>query len=336
MSPPTLEARPLVVVWRVTEACDLSCWFCEYNRRLRRSRLAARCEDVLAFGKVLAEYSAASGRPVQLSWLGGEPLTWPPLVETGRRLHDEHGLALGLTTNGWQLDRPGLLEHLAETYAEITVSVDGPPAMHDTGRGAAGLHERLRAAVTTLREIRQRRGRGPRLRANTVLMRSNLRSFEALCEQLADWSIEDVTFNPLGGQPPGPYYASERLQPEDAAWLRGELPGLRQRLLARGLRVLGSARYLGRVSNAAAGVPVPVADCHPGADFLFVDTQGRVSPCSFASAEYGVPCAELRNATDVAQMPVRFAAGRQLELAAACHDCPSTQVFGKFEWTLAA
>ncbi len=328
--------RPLVVVWRVTETCDLSCWFCEYNRRLRRPRQAARREDVLAFGKVLAEYAAASQRPVLVSWLGGEPLTWAPLEAAGTRLHDELGLALGLTTNGWQLDRPGLIDHLAEMYAEITVSVDGLATAHDAGRGAAGLFEQLRAGVGGLREIKQRRGHGPKLRANTILMRSNLRSVEALCEELATWGIEDVTFNTLGGQPPGPYYAQEHLQPEDVAWLRGELPGMRQRLLAGGLRLLGSARYLGRVGDAAAGVPAPVADCHPGAEFLFVDPAGRVAPCSFTSGGYGVPSAQLRSAADLAQLPARFAAERRRALAAACHDCPSTQVSGKFEWAEAA
>src|SRR5260221_11248621 len=132
---PDNPARPLVVVWRVTEACDLGCWFCEYNRELRRSRRSVACDDALAFGRVLAEYAASSGRPVLVSWLGGEPLTWPPLMAAGQRLHGEFGLALGLTTNGWQLDRPGLIQHLAETYAEITVSVDGPATAHDAGRG---------------------------------------------------------------------------------------------------------------------------------------------------------------------------------------------------------
>ena len=329
-------ARPLVVVWRVTEACDLSCWFCEYNRRLRRPRQVADAAAVLALGKALSEYSAASARPVLVSWLGGEPLLWPALMNAGRRLHEDFGLALGLTTSGWHFNRPGLIDHLAETYAEITVSVDGLAAAHDAGRGAPGLFERVRLGVGALRDSKQRRGQGPLLRANTILMHSNVHALEALGHKLADWGIEEMTFNPLGGRPPGPYYLRERLQPEDARWLRGELPGLRERLLARGLRLLASARYLGRLSDAAAGVPVHVTDCHPGADFLFVDERGRVSPCAFVGEGYGVPAAELRHAADLAELPARFAAQRRQMPAAACQDCASTQVFGKFEWAEAA
>ena len=264
-------ARPLVVVWRVTEACELSCWFCEYNRHIRRPRQVADAAAVLAFGKTLAEYSAACGRPVLISWLGGEPLLWPALMDTGRRLRQEFGLALGLTTSGWQFNRPGLIDHLAETYAEITVSLDGLAGAHDAGRGAVGLFERVRLGVGELRDSQRRRGYGPLLRANTILMHSNVHALETLCHTLADWGIEEVTFNTLGGSPPGLDYLRERLQPEDAQWLRGALPSIRARLLARGLRLLGSARYLGRVSDAAAGVRAPVTDCHPAADFLFVD-----------------------------------------------------------------
>src|SRR5438105_13158384 len=105
----TVASRPLVVVWRITAACDLGCWFCEYNRQLRRPRPVARAEDVLRFGQVLADYADRSGRPLLVSWLGGEPLVWPPLIAVSRRFKHDYGLGLGLTTNGWQVDRPGLI-----------------------------------------------------------------------------------------------------------------------------------------------------------------------------------------------------------------------------------
>jgi MoaA/NifB/PqqE/SkfB family radical SAM enzyme len=327
-------ARPLVVVWRITEACDLSCWFCEYNRHAygsRRPRRSARASDVLAFGKVLADYAASPGRTVLVSWLGGEPLVWPPLVEVGRRLKHDYGLQLSLTTNGERLGRPGLIQHLAENYTEVTISVDGTADFHDAGRGAPGLWEQLRVAVGELRERRARQGYGPLLRANGLLMRSNLHVFERLCEALAGWGVEEVTFNALGGQPPGPNYARERLTPADIDWLRSALPGIRQRLASRGLTVRGGARYLGRLASSAGGEMVPVLDCHPGAEFLFVDAQGRLAPCSFTTEGYGVPISEIRSGADLEQLPARFAERRRLALMPACHDCPSTQVFGKFD-----
>ena len=328
--------RPLVVVWRVTEACDLGCWFCEYNRRLRRPRSVSPAAEVLRFGRVLADYAAATGRPVLVSWLGGEPLVWPPLVEVGQRFSREFGLRLGLTTNGWQLDQPALLQHLAENYSEVTISVDGLAAAHDAGRGAPGLFEQLRASIRELRALRRKLGHGPKLRVNTILMRSNLRDFESLCAELAAGGIEELTFNALGGRPPGAHFLAERLLPADLAWLRAALPGLRLRLARQGLRLLGSERYLTHLADTAAGRAQPVVDCHPGASFLFVDELGRVSPCSFTSAGYGVPASQLQSAADLAQLPARLADQRLAAPLPACRDCRSPQVFGKFDLPEAA
>src|SRR5207248_2933975 len=110
--------------------------------------------EVLRFGEVLADFAQSSGRPVLVSWLGGEPLVWPALVDVGQRFKSDFGLRLGLTTNGWQLDRPGLIQHLAETYNEMTISVDGLAAAHNAGRGAPGLFERLRVAIGQVHTLR--------------------------------------------------------------------------------------------------------------------------------------------------------------------------------------
>jgi MoaA/NifB/PqqE/SkfB family radical SAM enzyme len=323
--------EPLVVVWRVTEACDLGCWFCEFNRHLRHPRHSARADVVLAFGALLARYGATTGRPVLVSWLGGEPLLWPPLVEVGQTFRREYGLRLGVTSNGTHFDSPQLLRHLAEAYDQVTVSVDGPGEFHDLGRGAPGLYNRLCAAVGALRELRERQGYGPLLRANTILMRSNISSFEALCCSLADWGIEEVTFNALGGAPAGPFYVRERLQPEQVAWLRLALPGIRERLAARGLTLRGSDHYLGRLHVAASGGVMPVADCRPGGDFLFVDEQGRVAPCSFTAAAHGQPLADVRSLPDLAQLSHLLAERRSREQWTPCRDCYNPQVFGKFD-----
>jgi hypothetical protein len=57
--------------------------------------------------------------------------------------------------------------------------------------------------------------------------------------------------------------------------------------------------------------------------FWFVEIDGRLSPCSFTSAALGVP---LDAIDDLDRLPDRFHAR-----AAACADCPSTQVHAKFE-----
>ncbi len=322
-------SSPLVVLWRLTEVCNLACPFCEYRRGLRRPRRAARPEDVLAFSRVLGEYSRKTGRPVLLSWMGGEPLLWPPLWEVSRALRREHGLRLSLTTNGTRLT-PALCRRLAEDFAEVTLSVDGGAPLHEHLRGAPGLYSRLRAAAESLSELKSALGRGPLLRANTVLMRSNIHALEELGAALAEWGVEALTFNALGGVPGDPFFDCEHLRPEHVAWLRDALPGIRTRLAARGLTVLGDARYLHRLAHSAAGLPLPIADCAPGQSFLFIDEAGRAAPCSFTAAEYGVPAGSIHTIADLRALPARLAANRRTAPSAACTDCHSTQVFGKF------
>ena len=320
----------LVVVWRITEACDLDCWFCEYARRHGGRRAGAKAEDVLAFGASLADYAKEAGREVLVSWLGGEPLLWPPLRRVGQALHEAHGLLLAVTTNGTRLGAAGMADDLARHYAEVTISVDGPAELHDAGRGAPGLHARVRAGVGALREATARQGHGPRLRANLLLMRASLPVFEATCHTVADWGIEEITFNALGGRPPGARYGEERLRPAEVDTLRAALPGIRQGLEARGVRLLGASRYTDRLAHQAAGWGWPEEDCRPGDELIFVDERGRAAPCAFTGDGYGVPIAEIQTAGEVARLPARYHARRANFRMDACGDCLSTQLAGKF------
>lgn len=322
--------RPLVIVWRVTEHCDLACRFCEFSRERAWPRQRADEASAIAFGAVLRDVAAQTGRAVHISFLGGEPLGWAPLRSVASRLKHDYGLSTGLTTNGTRLHLPGMLEHLLNDYDQLTLSVDGAAHWHDAVRRSPGLWNRLRASASQLAARKAGQGQGPLLRANTVLMRSNLHDLEALGRELAAWGIEVLTFNALGGTAGDPFYDRERLRADDIAWLRAALPGLRARLGALGLRLSGSSAYLERLDRQARSVPWPVVDCGPGADFLFIDALGRVGPCDATTGGYGVPMAELCDAADFVRLPRLLAQRRAAHAQPACADCRSTAVFGKF------
>jgi hypothetical protein len=192
------------------------------------------------------------------------------------------------------------------------------------------LFERLRVIIRQLAERKPGPGASPLPLANTILMRSNIYAFEDLCPALADWGIQAVTFNALGGPPAGRASSRERLLPAHFAWLRSALPGIRQRLAARGLAIRGAARYLDRRDSSARGEPMPGIDCHPGADFLFIDERGCVAPCSFATSGYGLPMVYIHTGDERAQLPAHLADRRRQTLLASCLECPSTQIFGRY------
>lgn len=322
-----------MVLWRVTERCNLACSFCAFDRRLGRPRRVAGRPEVLALGRVLGDYQRRTGERVMVSWIGGEPLLWPAVFEVSRQLQQEHGLSISATTNGTTLHRASVQRQILETFSELTISVDGPADFHDSVRGAPGNWAQLQRATRALADARDERdaqSRPLRLRANTVLMQGNLPMFAALCHTLADWGVEEITFNQLGGRDRPEFFPANRLRAEDAAQLAALVTPLRDSLAQRGVRLCGSAAYLKRIEASAHHQSLAVADCAPGERFLFIDEGGRLAPCSFSLEEWSVPIAHFTTADDLMALPQRFAELRQRQSAPACKDCPSTQVFPKF------
>lgn len=326
-----MPTAKLVIVWRITEVCDLACPFCAYSRALPHPRATANRAQVERLGSLLGQYAAQTGRPVLVSWLGGEPLLWKPIFEISRQFKHEFGLRLSVTTNGTALNSETTRYQLMDTFDELTISVDGTPAQHDAWRGKAGLWTSLKTNLQQLAALKKNLGYGPRLRVNTILMRDTVEGFEALCLELAQWGVEELTFNALGGRDRPEFFPDHHLLPADLNRLRTQLPALRARLAPLGLNLLGDSHYLNRLTALAQGQPLPVADCAPGTRFWFIDEQGYIAPCSYTGTGYGIHLNEVQSLADIAQLPHRFAEQQRTNLLEICGDCPSTQVFGKFQ-----
>lgn len=320
----------MIVVWRVTEHCNLSCPFCSYDRRLTRSRSEADVDLIRRFGHVLAEYQRVTGDRLLVSWMGGEPLRWRPLTELTTTFTTQLGLRVSTTTNGTPLGSIAVRQHLLAHYSELTVSVDAVEQAHEKLRGWPGGWGVLSESVKAVAKAKRLLGHGPRLRANVVLMRQTIAHFEQLCRELATWGIEEITFNQLGGRDRPEFFPVHRLLPQQARQLAGEIPALRDRLDELGVQLKGNTGYLRRILASTQDERIPIEDCHPGRQFLFINTEGIAAPCHFTTAGYGVPLQELRTAADLRALPERFAARRRQQRLAPCEDCQCTQVFEKF------
>jgi MoaA/NifB/PqqE/SkfB family radical SAM enzyme len=285
---------------------------------------------VLAFGKTLGEYARTFGRRVSVSWLGGEPLLWPELPALSRTFRRDFGVGVGITTNGEPLASRSVRTSLVEDYSHVTISVDGVGAVHDASRNSPGLFDRIRRSVRALRLEADAAKSDVILRVNTILMRGNVAEFEPLCREVASWGVTELTFNQLGGNDRPEFYPDNRLLPEQVERFATGLPRLRVELGRLGFTIHGNDRYLHRIAGSANGWSIPVDDCGPGRSFLFIDEQGRVSPCSFTSSDYGVPIEEIPDPEGLAHLPENFSRLRRERRAAPCEDCHSTQVFDKF------
>ena len=321
----------LVIVWRVTENCNLACPFCAYDRTLTRPRAAADPGQVLVFGEILHAERLASGRSILVSWLGGEPFLWPALLEVAHIFKHKFDLRVAVTTNGLALKSAQTRERLAADFEQITISIDDLGPAHDRLRRALGLFEGLRANIQALSALTARTGSRLLIRVNSVLMHSSLPAFESLCSQLADWGVAELTFNSLGGRDRPAFFPANRLTRADADWLCAELPRIRQQMQTRGLTIQGSRAYLERIAGLAQDDAYNVTDCAPGQQFIFIDENGLAAPCHFSVDGYGYPIGELSSRADLQALPAIFLARQQRQQLAVCRDCRSTQVFGKFE-----
>jgi len=320
----------LVIVWRVYEPCNLACGFCEYNREIIRKRHIVNSDEILRFGKILSEFQQHTNKEVLVSWLGGEPTLWKDFISISNQYHKDFGVQLGVTTNGTMLHREFIRNTLIENYSNTTISIDGFADFHDNQRGEQGLFEKVKYWADVLTRDIEFTNSKLRLRVNTVLMRKNIADFEAFCMEIAAWGIKELTFNQLGGEDTAGFYSANRLLPEQVLWLKDELPAIQRNALEKGLKVFGTSKYLERIMATSNGMAIPVDDCNPGRQFLFINEQNLASPCHFTTKNYGLPISQIETVDDLIKLPEKFRARKLVERAMPCMDCHSTQVFEKF------
>jgi radical SAM protein with 4Fe4S-binding SPASM domain len=153
--------RPLVVcVWELTLACNARCIHCGSDAGKPRAR-ELDTDEALA---LVGELSTLGCQSITFS--GGEPLLrsdWPVLAAAIRA----SGIRLEMITNGLLAAEQADIIASSGFWA-ITVSVDGPEAVHDHLRGGEG------CLAETLRGVKALRERGIRIGAVTQINQRNL------------------------------------------------------------------------------------------------------------------------------------------------------------------
>lgn len=178
------DSAPLLVIWEVTQACDLACAHC------RASAVPCRNPDELTTEegfRLLAEVRSF-GEPLMI-FTGGDPLKRPDIFELlleSVRL----GLRTTITPSATPLLNREAIEAIQRTgVSRMAVSLDGADEIsHDGFRGVHGSFHR------TLTALREARSLGLETQVNTTVTRRNLGQLEKIADLVAEngsklWSV---------------------------------------------------------------------------------------------------------------------------------------------------
>jgi len=135
-----------VVVWNVTQACNLKCIHC-YARAVNHSNEREITHDQ---GLALIDDLASFGVPVIL-FSGGEPLMRPDLVELASYAV-RSGMRAVISTNGTLISKDKATELREIGLSYVGVSLDGMEAVNDRFRGKKGA---FRDALEGIRNCQQ-------------------------------------------------------------------------------------------------------------------------------------------------------------------------------------
>ncbi|WP_058997232.1 radical SAM/SPASM domain-containing protein [Haloarcula sp. CBA1127] len=180
-----LDEQPLVLIWEVTQACELACKHCRADAQPRRHP----DELSTAEGKALLDQARDFGDGQLVVLSGGDPLAredLPELVDYGT----EQGLRMTLTPSGTNsITRDRLIELDDAGLRRLALSIDGGDSeSHDTFRGESGSFEATMEAAEAARDL------DIPLQINTTVCAETVEQLPAIRDLVADldavlWSV---------------------------------------------------------------------------------------------------------------------------------------------------
>ncbi len=178
------DERPFVLIWEVTQACELACDHCRANADPSRHPE----ELTTAEGKRLLDSAAEFGEGQLVVLSGGDPMKRGDLVELVE-YGTERGLRMTLTPSGTEALTAEHIAALADAgLKRMALSIDAPGAAHDRFRGEAGSFERTVEAAEAAKAV------GIPIQINTTVCGSTVETLPEIRDLVADlgavlWSV---------------------------------------------------------------------------------------------------------------------------------------------------
>lgn len=280
--PPQFPLQTLVL--NLTNQCNLSCAYCyEFGEdKVATPDGKPKFMDLeTARSAVDLLFAESGGRPgVHITFFGGETLMHFGLLRQVVGYASDQAAALGrsvdfsLTTNATLLT-PAIIDFLAEYRIGVTVSMDGPPDLHDALRVFANGRGTYDVVAPKVRELLARHRNRPI--AARVTLTSNVTDVGRIYRHLKhDLGFHEVGFAPVTTSPNRLYAIGDSGMGDVFAQFRS----LAGEYLEFALR--GELHGFSNVSDTLAELYQGVNKSHPcgaGLGLVGVGPSGDIAPC---------------------------------------------------------
>lgn len=309
---------PLVVVWEVTQACDLACDHC------RAAATKQRHPDELSTDEAVELFEDIESFSPQPYFVlsGGDPLHRPDLFELL-----EMAVDTGITPSITPATTPRLTRETIARFADIGVgrmalSLDGATAdSHDAFRGESGTFETVIQAAETAREL------GLPIQINTTVTAATVGELPAiadLVEQLGARMWEVFFLVPIGRGSDLSQISPQKAR-EITEWLYTHSRDASYQLIT--VEAPFYRRVAQEIATESGDESPRVGSTGAGNGFVFVSHTGDVYPSGFMPLQVGnvreTPLSSIYRTAE----PLQALRNREA-FDGPCGDCPATQSCG--------
>jgi MoaA/NifB/PqqE/SkfB family radical SAM enzyme len=190
------DRLPMGAVYEATMRCNLHCEFCYVGDLLN---IEGEWREEMTLEALRKAFPDDPG--LQVSLTGGEIFMRKDIMSV-LDLFKEKGYACGyLTTNGTIIneERAEALADLAAAgfLRHISVSIDGPGAIHDAARGLTGTFERTCAGLKRLQAAARRKQAPLRVSINTTVAHESLDALYQMVDVAEGLGVDAIGMNHL-------------------------------------------------------------------------------------------------------------------------------------------
>src|SRR6266542_102750 len=278
IKPRDFDVRPMIVIWEMTQACDLNCLHCRANAQPKRHALELSTAEAFHLIDQVAEM-----RVPLFVLTGGDPLKRPdlmPIVQYACR----RGVRTSLTPSTTPLlVRDAIFKLKQSGLMRLALSLDGStPELHDTFRGVPGSYQRTLDAVGWCHEA------GLPVQVNTTASRRTFADLDKMIELLS--SLRVVLWSVFFLVPTGRAQLSDLLSAEEHEEVFAKLYSASKRVKFHIKTTEGQhyRRYVlqqkSRGPNARSQEDLITSSpkgVNDGKGFVFVSHTGEVYPSGF-------------------------------------------------------